>query len=71
MQRLDDSFELLVSADSSGDSAAAHSVWLTVLAAAALPGYASARAEIHSRVQTWKVGQSEHFDLILLSCLRC
>ena len=63
LQLLDDSMELLVSTESStessADSAAARSVWLTVLAATALPVYRGVRDEILSRITTWKVLQSQ------------
>ncbi|BDA47118.1 probable tetratricopeptide repeat protein 37 [Coccomyxa sp. Obi] len=58
LQLLDDSMELLVSAESSAESAApnlALLVWQPVLAAAALQAYSGARAEILSRVKTWQL----------------
>lgn len=64
LQLLDDSMELLVSAESSsesaessGESAApnlARLVWQPVLAAAALRAFSGARADILSRIKTWQ-----------------
>lgn len=57
LQLLDDSMELLVSAESSAESAAPHQarqVWQPVLAAAALQAFSGAQAEIQSRVKTWQ-----------------
>ncbi len=72
-QLLDDSMELLVSAESpsqsaepSADSAPpnlAHLVWQPVLAAAALRAFSGARADILSRVKTW---QARLFGIDLL-----
>ncbi len=57
LQLLDDGMELMVSAESSADSATpnlARLVWQPVLAAAALQPFSGARAEVLSRVKTWQ-----------------